>query len=386
VYAEFTCGDAESGVATIALPVTVTTQGSGQTVHGSCRDIAGNLTQNDFGPIDIDKTPPVLSATYKNADGTPYTPHTWTNQSVIVTFSCTDSGGSGLASYTPPVTVSTEGLNQFAVGDCSDNAGNAPELIAGNIDIDKTAPVVSATYKKADGTTYTPGTWTNQAVTVTFSCSDGSGSGVASYSGPVTVSTEGANQTVNGQCTDSAGNVGSLTSGAIDIDKHAPEAYLVFDPPSGSLLVYGTDTGGSGIGSGPVDGVVLPKPAPAGEKSYTLTDGAGNSLVVVIKFSGPSGNLDAQFVSFRYNGGSTVNAPQNDLKFQWQTNHDGSLKSLTQDFKTGAGPNAPHVTATYASNKNQTTITVQPGNTKTVVTGVVLVKAATSAGTILFQF
>jgi Tol biopolymer transport system component len=386
VTATFYCTDFESGVATTATPVTITTDGAGQSAHGYCLDTAGNLTQDDFGPIDIDKTLPVLGATYKNADGTTYTPGTWTSQSVTVTFSCTDTGGSGVASYTSPITVSTDGANQTVNASCTDNAGNVGSLTSGAIDIDTTNPVVAATYKNADGTAYTPGTWTNQSVTVTFSCTDTGGSGVASFSNPVTLTTEGANQTVDGQCTDNVGNVGSLTSGAIDIDKHAPESYLVFDPASESLLVYGTDTGGSGIGSGPVDGVALPKPAQAGSTRYTLVDGAGNTLVVVIKFSGPSGNLDAQFVSFRYNGGSTVNAPPNDLTFTWKTNKDGSLKSLTQDMRTGTGPTAPHVTATYDSKTNQTTITAQPGNTTTVVTGVVLVKAVSRAGTIVFQF
>jgi fibronectin type 3 domain-containing protein len=64
--------------------------------------------------------------------------------------------------------------------------------------------------------------WTNQNVTVTFSCADTNGSGVVTCPSPVTVSTEGANQSVTRSVTDRAGNVESATVSNINIDRAIP--------------------------------------------------------------------------------------------------------------------------------------------------------------------
>ena len=48
--------------------------------------------------------------------------------------------------------------------------------------IDKVGPTItSVTFKKADNTAYTVGTWSNQNVIQTTVASDGNGSGVSSY-------------------------------------------------------------------------------------------------------------------------------------------------------------------------------------------------------------
>ena len=68
----------------------------------------------------------------------------WNNTSVTVTFSCADEAqGSGLASCTPPVTVSTEGQGQTVTGTAVDNAGNTSTTTA-TVNIDKTVPVASS--------------------------------------------------------------------------------------------------------------------------------------------------------------------------------------------------------------------------------------------------
>jgi hypothetical protein len=86
-----------------------------------------------------------VTASATTADGKPYTSGTWTNQSVTVSFNCTDDR-SGVATMSTPVTISTEGANQSATGTCMDRAGNvAAPVTFGGINIDKTPPTTTFT-------------------------------------------------------------------------------------------------------------------------------------------------------------------------------------------------------------------------------------------------
>ena len=67
---------------------------------------------------------------------------------------------------------------------------------------------------------YHDGDWTNAEVTVTFSCADQGGSGVASCTDPVTKSAEGE-YTVQGTATDGAGNT-ATDSALVRIDLTSP--------------------------------------------------------------------------------------------------------------------------------------------------------------------
>ena len=101
VGVRFTCTDATSLVASVTasgaasgssttgpLDVSVTSEGSGQSVNGACTDNAGNsATPASVNNINIDKTAPSASATPSpgaNANG-------WNNTNVTVQFSGTDS-------------------------------------------------------------------------------------------------------------------------------------------------------------------------------------------------------------------------------------------------------------------------------------------------------
>ncbi len=63
--------------------------------------------------------------------------------------------------------------------------------------------------------------WNNTNVGVNFVCNDG-GSGIASCTGPTTLTADGANQSVTGTATDAAGNSASTSVTAISIDKTPP--------------------------------------------------------------------------------------------------------------------------------------------------------------------
>lgn len=65
--------------------------------------------------------------------------------------------------------------------------------------------------------------WNNTDVDVGFVCADeAGGSGVAAVDPPVTLTTEGADQSVTGTCTDNAGNIATAVVSGIDIDRSAP--------------------------------------------------------------------------------------------------------------------------------------------------------------------
>jgi hypothetical protein len=85
---------------------------------------------------------------------------------------------------------------------------------------DTTPPTITASATAADSTPYIAGEWTNQDVTVHFTCTD-SVSGVASCPADQTYSTDGQ-FTATGTATDNANNSADASFGPIRIDKTAP--------------------------------------------------------------------------------------------------------------------------------------------------------------------
>ena len=230
VVVTFTCTPAAGLPST--QQVTVTSEGAGQTGATTCTDPAGNSTGGSFGGIDIDKTPPQVTAT-ATVGGQPYTSGTITNQPVTVTFTCTDSG-SGVAQQPPTQVIQPPALGQTVTGTCTDRAGNTAAAAFGGITSVSSPPDMSVTYSGG----YTPGSVATQPVTVTFGCTPAGGLGVAFLTPPVTVSTAGANQTVSGRCTDAAGNSNTITAGPITIQTSAPPTITLQSIPQSSAGWY----------------------------------------------------------------------------------------------------------------------------------------------------
>lgn len=224
VVVTFTCTPA-AGVPN-SQQVTVASEGAGQTVATTCTDPAGNSTSDSFSGIDIDKTPPQVTAT-ATAGGQPYTSGAVTNQPVTVTFTCTDSA-SGVAQQPAPQVIQPPAAGQTVSGTCTDRAGNTAVATFGGITTVASSPDMSVTYSGG----YSPGSVTSQPVTVTFGCTPAAGIGVAFLTPPVTVSAAGANQSVSGRCTDVAGNSSQISAGPIDIETSAPTISLQSIPPS----------------------------------------------------------------------------------------------------------------------------------------------------------
>jgi DNA-binding beta-propeller fold protein YncE len=315
VTISFTANDALAGIASVIPngPVVLSTEGSAVNGNVTATDRAGNSNVFISPSVKIDRTPPTLTTTAVSG-GDAYTSGAWTSQDVTVTFDCSD-GGSGVASVTSPVTISTEGANQSATGTCTDNAANSSSFTFSGINIDRTQPTItdSAT---SGGSAYTSGTWTHQDVIVTFSCTD-AGSGVASVTPPQTISTEGADQSVTGNCTDKTGNTVSLAFSGINLDKAIPTVTFAAPSPAPNAngwnntdvtIPFTASDALSGVASVvPVSPLVLNTEGDAVSGNVTATDNAGNSTAFIsptVKIDKTSPTITASATS----GGSAYTA------------------------------------------------------------------------------
>jgi hypothetical protein len=134
------CSDGLSGLAPGSPPAAtvVSTEAAGQSVTGTCTDIAGNSASATVANINIDRTPPSAYATASpgpNASG-------WNNTNVTVRFSGADNL-SGIDFCAATVSLTSEGAGQTATGTCTDKAGNVSVPATAKVNIDKTPPVIS---------------------------------------------------------------------------------------------------------------------------------------------------------------------------------------------------------------------------------------------------
>lgn len=262
-----------SGPATCTGAQSLTTDTAGATFNGSCTNLAG-LTAN-AAPLTLmrDATDPVI--TFLNR--TPANGNGWNNTDVTLNWSCTDAM-SGPVNGTITQTVTTEGANQSSTADCFDNAGNSVSDTQSGINIDKTAPGILAGRSPAANANG----WNNTDVTVTFNGTDGL-SGIASCTAPVTLSAEGAGQSVSGTCADNAGNASNATVNNINIDKTAPTANATALPAPNANGWNNTSVTVSFTGADALSGIesctadaVLNTEGAGQSASGTCTDLAGN--------------------------------------------------------------------------------------------------------------
>ncbi len=250
VTVNWNCADALSGTASQSVSQIVTGEGTNQSATGMCFDLAGNSSSNIQTGINIDKTAPSVNFVSRtpaaNANG-------WNNTDVIVNWNCSDAG-SGAVNPSVSQTVSSEGANQTAMGTCTDLAGNSASDTQTGINIDKTAPLImfdSRTAPNANG-------WNNSNVQVTWTCSDAL-SGAVSQSVNQSVSSEGANLSSTGTCSDLAGNTVQNTQTGINIDKTAPSINFVSRiPPPNAAGWNNTDVTISWICADALSGAVSP--------------------------------------------------------------------------------------------------------------------------------
>ena len=290
VAVRFTGSDSLSGIASCSSDVTVSLEGSSvSSPGGTCTDVAGNVSAAVSATgLRIDRTAPSVSALrfpFANASG-------WINEAVTVSFTGSDAL-SGIAGCSGPVVLSLDGANQSAGGSCTDRAGNMGSTLLTGISIDRTAPTATTVLASAPNAAG----WYREAVTVSFAGTDSmSGSGLAGCSAPVTVSTEGRNQTATGTCLDRAGNTSLGAVATVNVDRTSPTINVV-SPQDGTsvrqgerlVAEYGCADGLSGVfacGGTVPSGTVLATDT-AGTYTLTInaTDAAGNTSARTVRFT-----------------------------------------------------------------------------------------------------
>lgn len=269
VTVSFDCSDSTSGVASVTAPVVVSAEGLTQTVVGVCRDLAGNESTAEFGPIDLDKTAPVVNipegplffpasgaqggvATYSanatdNVDGplavncTPASGSVFPLGDTNVTCQATDTHGNAssavfvvrIGDIAPPVLTLPTVPRHEATGPSGaavTYTATARDAVEGDVSVSCAPP---------SGTTFALG-----KTLVTCSASDTSGN-VASGSFEVeVVDTTAPTLTLPSlsdfEATGPAGAVVSYTASASDAVDDS--VVVSCSPPSGSTFAIGTTT------------------------------------------------------------------------------------------------------------------------------------------------
>jgi hypothetical protein len=200
--------DATSGLASCSSMTYSGPDTTSGSFSGSCTDKAGNSASGGSFSFKYDATPPAVSLSL--ARGPDF--GNWYNHPVGFTATGSDNL-SGIASCNS----GTIGGSGSVAGSCTDNAGNARSAGA-SVNYDGGAPTInSVTFDRPPDSNG----WYNHPLTVTFNGSDG-GSGLSScsavnYTGPDTTAT-----TVNGTCSDNAGNRAGGTSPSFKYDSTPP--------------------------------------------------------------------------------------------------------------------------------------------------------------------
>jgi hypothetical protein len=217
VTIHWTCSDALSGIdGSCPADTVLTSEGGNLGASETVFDNAGNHATASVAGINIDRTDPTTTSD---------APSAWQNSDVTVTLTPFD-GLSGIdttryvldgGAPKDGTSVSVTGEGEHSLEFWSvDNAGNVETHHKVTVRIDKTDPGIThdqAPAANGDG-------WNNTPVTVSFHCSDAL-SGIASCSGPSTLNSDGAGQTVLGSAADNAGNTASDTA-TVNIDQVPP--------------------------------------------------------------------------------------------------------------------------------------------------------------------
>jgi hypothetical protein len=214
----------------------------------------------------------------------------WNKRDVTVDWNWSDAGvGIDPDNCETSTSSAGEGVQTLSAS-CSDLVGNQ-ESDSYQVKVDKTPPVVTAAATTADSQPYVPGTWTNQTVTVVFTCSDAL-SGFGANPNPHVCSTVQSGG--DGENTwllttfDQAENPGSLLFTAL-VDKLAPTLAPTVSPDPVEL--GGTATASPNAGDAhsgiatescdPVDTSTLGTHT----VSCTATDVAGNTTTQDVSYT-----------------------------------------------------------------------------------------------------
>jgi pectin methylesterase-like acyl-CoA thioesterase len=204
VNASYTATDALSGFAegaTFAGSFSINSEGADQSYTFAVSDLAGNTAQGTLSHVNIDKTAPVINA----ARTTPANAAGWNNADVSIAYNASDALSGLAAPPTGAYTFTTEGAGQSYTFTVTDLAGNTASASVGDVNIDKTAPVVTVAQPLADGFYFI-----GQTALAAYGCNDNlSGAdcvGTVAGDSPFDTATPGS-KTFTVKATDLAGNI-----------------------------------------------------------------------------------------------------------------------------------------------------------------------------------
>ncbi|TMD03622.1 MAG: hypothetical protein E6J01_15825 [Chloroflexi bacterium] len=388
--------------------VTITEEGI-TTLTFFARDNAGNQETPQTVSVQTDKTAPTIAGSrlpLANAYG-------WNNSDVTVHFDCSDAFSS-IAVCSSDVVLANEGANQAVIGSASDRAGNTANAKLSDINIDKTPPLSVATANppaNANG-------WNQTPVQIKLAATDAlsgalstefslDGAGFVPYASPLSVSGDGVHR-LEFRSTDKAGNVEATQSVAVKIDQTAPEAYFLFDPSANDIVVFGRDALSGPSQSGPLAPITVnqqggDEEAGDGElghgrgvhhragwelRTYLVTDQAGNALSLTLRVSRREKGVSVRVVGLQYDGDPVVIPIDNKAHFRADLDRSGELRRVGQEIGLEGDKLDQTVHAVWDARRNQTRITVERDDheIQTVMNGLVLLRLATSKGTLKIEF
>ena len=297
-------GDSDgSGVDTCTTAVPVTVETAGQTVSGTCTDLAGNVSDATQVTVKLDKAGPVISdtVTVTGTDGL----DGWYKSPVEVTFTGTDAL-SGAASTSKTVTSSGEGSAvQVASPAFTDTADNTTPAgaVTKTYKIDTVAPSVGD--PALSGTLGANG-WYRSAVTASFTATDATSGVAGDNPRTATSSQQGPGIVLSSPAfSDNAGNTTAAGSKevTVKVDSSGPTvslqggmtggAYYFGYVPASPTCTASDATPGSGLAdadltaTGDQDCVVTGYGTGLGGHTVTATatDNAGNISTETYRYS-----------------------------------------------------------------------------------------------------
>ena len=195
----------------------------GQNITGTCKDLAGNISDPSTYTVKYDATVPILVPDPEpnpNANG-------WHRQPLTVKFPGSDAT-SGINSCTPDQPYSSGDTTGTPItGTCTDKAGNTSGPKTYTLKYDATAPLLVPDPVPNPN----PLGWHRAPLTVKFPGNDAT-SGINActpdqpYNGPDTTNTP-----VTGSCTDNAGNSSGAKTYTLKYDATAPQVTGVTPAP-----------------------------------------------------------------------------------------------------------------------------------------------------------
>ena len=234
------------------------TVGTNGTYNVKIKNTAGTVGTCSITVGNIDKTTPTCSIASSNTN--------WTSSDITLTVTGSNSGVSGVASYSWDGTnfnstrTKTVGSNATYTAKVKNGAGTVGTCTFAVGNIDKTTPTCTLTSSNTS--------WTNQNITLTVAGSNSGVSGISGYSwdgstySSATTKSIGSNANYTVKVKNGAGTVGSCSLNVTNIDKTTPTCSISssntnYTSSDITLTITGTPKGGSAIASYSWDGTTF---------------------------------------------------------------------------------------------------------------------------------